>query len=117
MNTLKNKVQLVGNLGFDPEVREIASGRKVARLSIATNETYPVQAFRHGRNAFGLQFHPEVTFEMKEIWTLSAAERLRLPGAQQRGVHLSMHALYDPPVDRWIAGFLDRWLATDTRVR
>jgi GMP synthase (glutamine-hydrolysing) len=26
-----------------------------------------------------------------------------------------MHALYDPPLDRWIDGFLDRWLATDTR--
>jgi GMP synthase (glutamine-hydrolysing) len=39
-----------------------------------------------------------------------------MPGAQQRGVHLSMHALYDPPLDRWINGFLDRWLAADTRV-
>lgn len=40
MNTLKNKVQLIGNLGFDPEVREVAQGRKVARMSIATNESY-----------------------------------------------------------------------------
>jgi hypothetical protein len=40
---------------------------------------------------------------------------LKLPGAQQRGVHLSMHPLYDPPLDRWINGFLDRWLAADTR--
>jgi GMP synthase (glutamine-hydrolysing) len=32
-----------------------------------------------------------------------------------RGVHLSMHALYDPPLGRWIDGFLDRWLATDVR--
>jgi len=39
-----------------------------------------------------------------------------MPGAQQRGVHLSMHALYDPPLDRWINGFLDRWLATDQRM-
>mgnify|MGYP003419769430 CR=1 FL=1 len=38
MNTLKNKVQLIGNLGFDPEVREIAKGRKVARISVATND-------------------------------------------------------------------------------
>ena len=53
---------------------------------------------------------------MKGIWTLSAAERLKMPGAQQRGVHLSMHALYDPPLDRWINGFLDRWLATDQRI-
>jgi single-strand DNA-binding protein len=40
MNTLKNKVSLIGNLGFDPEVREIAKGRKVARLSVATNDSY-----------------------------------------------------------------------------
>jgi len=82
---------------------------------LATNERYPVQAFRYGASAFGFQFHPEVTLEMKGIWTLSAAERLKSPGAQQRGVHLSMHALYDPPIDRWIDGFLDRWLATDVR--
>ena len=40
MNTMKNKVQLIGNLGFDPEVREIAKGRKVARISVATNDSY-----------------------------------------------------------------------------
>lgn len=40
MNTLKNKVSLIGNLGHDPEVREVAQGRKVARLSVATNDTY-----------------------------------------------------------------------------
>jgi GMP synthase (glutamine-hydrolysing) len=82
---------------------------------LATNKTYPVQGFRYGENAFGFQFHPEVTLEMKGIWTLSAAERLKMPGAQQRGVHLSMHPLYDPPIDRWIDRFLDRWLATDRR--
>jgi GMP synthase (glutamine-hydrolysing) len=82
---------------------------------LVTNDTYPTQGFRCGANAFGFQFHPEVTLEMKKIWTLSAAERLRMPGAQQRGVHLSMHPLYDPPLDRWINGFLDRWLATDRR--
>ena len=82
---------------------------------LATNDCYPVQAFRYGANAFGFQFHPEVTLEMKEIWTLKASERLKMPGAQPRGVHLSMHPLYDPPLDRWINGFLDRWLATDTR--
>ncbi len=84
---------------------------------LATNERYPVQAFRYGRNAFGFQFHPEVTLEMKQIWTLSAAERLKMPGAHQRGVHLAMHPLYDPPLDRWINGFLDRWLAADTQSR
>ncbi|MCB9168756.1 MAG: single-stranded DNA-binding protein [Flavobacteriales bacterium] len=40
MNTLKNKVQLIGNLGYDPEVRELAPGRKVARISVATHSSY-----------------------------------------------------------------------------
>ena len=40
MNMLQNKVHLIGNLGFDPEVREIAKGRKVARISVATNDSY-----------------------------------------------------------------------------
>jgi GMP synthase (glutamine-hydrolysing) len=82
---------------------------------LARGDSYPVQGFRYGENAFGFQFHPEVTLEMKQIWTMKAAERLRQPGAQQRGVHLSMHALYDPPLGRWVDGFLDRWLATDAR--
>lgn len=35
-----NKVILVGNLGADPEVRTLESGAKVARLRVATAETY-----------------------------------------------------------------------------
>ena len=40
MYALKNKVQLIGNLGNAPEVRTTATGKKLARFSIATNETY-----------------------------------------------------------------------------
>jgi single-strand DNA-binding protein len=40
MNALKNKVQLIGNLGNAPEVRNTESGKKLARFSIATSETY-----------------------------------------------------------------------------
>ncbi len=40
MNALKNKVQLIGNLGQDPEVVNLDSGSKLAKFSIATNETY-----------------------------------------------------------------------------
>jgi single-strand DNA-binding protein len=35
-----NKVILVGNLGSDPEVRELDGGKKVANFSIATTERY-----------------------------------------------------------------------------
>lgn len=35
-----NKVILVGNLGKDPEIRVMESGRKVANFSLATTESY-----------------------------------------------------------------------------
>jgi single-strand DNA-binding protein len=40
MNNLRNKVQLIGNLGNDPEVINLESGRKLAKFSVATNESY-----------------------------------------------------------------------------
>lgn len=40
MNAVKNKVQLIGNLGQDPEIRAFGEGKKVANLRVATSETY-----------------------------------------------------------------------------
>ena len=40
MSTPKNKVQLIGNVGNEPEVTNLESGKKVAKFSIATNESY-----------------------------------------------------------------------------
>lgn len=45
MFALKNKVQLIGNLGNAPEVRNTESGKKLVRFSVATHESY--------RNALG----------------------------------------------------------------
>jgi single-strand DNA-binding protein len=35
-----NKVQIIGNLGRDPEIRSFANGGKVCNLNIATSETW-----------------------------------------------------------------------------
>ena len=40
MSTIKNHVQLIGNVGQEPTVTNLESGKKVARLSLATNENY-----------------------------------------------------------------------------
>ena len=40
MNTLKNKVQLIGNLGNDPEIVNLESGKTLAKFNMATNESY-----------------------------------------------------------------------------
>lgn len=40
MNSLRNKVQLIGNIGQTPEVISFENGSKLAKLTIATNETF-----------------------------------------------------------------------------
>ena len=40
MNALKNRVQLIGNLGNDPEIVNLDGGSKLAKFSIATSESY-----------------------------------------------------------------------------
>lgn len=40
MSTLRNRVQLIGNVGSEPEVKSFEGGKKVANLTLATNESY-----------------------------------------------------------------------------
>ncbi len=40
MYALKNRVQLIGNLGNAPEVKMTENGKKLAKFSLATNESY-----------------------------------------------------------------------------
>jgi len=37
---MKNKVQLIGNLGKDPELKNLPNGQALLRLNLATNERY-----------------------------------------------------------------------------
>jgi single-strand DNA-binding protein len=40
MNSLKNRVTLIGNLGQDPEMKTIEGGRKVAHFTLATKDGF-----------------------------------------------------------------------------
>ena len=40
MNTLRNKVQLIGRLGQDPEIVNFEDGNKMAKFSLATDDSY-----------------------------------------------------------------------------
>jgi single-strand DNA-binding protein len=37
---MRNKVQLIGNLGANPEVKTLQGGKKLVKFSIATSESY-----------------------------------------------------------------------------
>jgi len=73
---------------------------------------FPAQAFRYGR-AFGLQFHPEVTYAMICRWTTRAAERMSAPGAQTAQAHREGWFQHDRAVGAWISAFLPEWAKAD----
>jgi single-strand DNA-binding protein len=74
MNKLNNTVRLIGNLGYDPEVREVAKGRKVARISVATHESYTNQ---EGEKVTDTQWHTVVAWGR----TAEMVQRLLRKGA------------------------------------
>ncbi|MEP7197376.1 MAG: single-stranded DNA-binding protein [Saprospiraceae bacterium] len=40
MKNLRNSVQLIGHLGKSPEITNLEKGKKIARLTLATNEYF-----------------------------------------------------------------------------
>lgn len=76
---------------------------------LAEGDTFDVQGMACGDHAFGLQFHPEVTYAMMCRWTVRAHARMQLPNAQPRAAHLEGWFQHDRAVARWLDAFLLRW--------
>lgn len=74
---------------------------------LAAGEDFPMQAYRWG-NAFGLQFHPDVTFRMMCCWTARCSTDLL--GAQPRHQHFEGRAIHDAVERAWLKSFIGRWL-------
>ncbi|MEX0808625.1 MAG: GMP synthase [Dongiaceae bacterium] len=80
---------------------------------LARGETFPNQAYRYGKSAYGLQFHPEVTGEDARSWMSEVPDHAERPGAQSIADHAAGIGQYDPGLHDWLSGFLDRWLAVE----
>ena len=76
MNALRNKVQLIGHIGMDPEIKKFDGGKKLAKMSIATNESY--------KNAKG-EMVKETQWHNLTAWgkTAGIIEYLKTPPTQQ----------------------------------
>jgi GMP synthase (glutamine-hydrolysing) len=72
-------------------------------------ERYPNQAFRYGDSVVGLQFHPEVTYQMMCRWTVRGAHCLNAEGARPAHEHLDGWRQHDAAVEKWLAVFLGTW--------
>ncbi|UJW75241.1 glutamine amidotransferase [Rhizobium sp. SL42] len=74
---------------------------------LAEGDIYPNQAFRYGQNAWGVQFHAELTRAMMHRWVVHGAHRFVLPNAQQGRDHLDGRMIFDAPLRAWLSNFLD----------
>ena len=79
-------------------------------MLLAEGDDFPVQAFQSG-DAFGFQFHPDVTYAMMHCWTTRGYDRMDSPGAQGRHQHFADRAVYDVAERAWLKQFIDGWLA------
>ncbi|HEY9607530.1 MAG TPA: glutamine amidotransferase [Allocoleopsis sp.] len=80
---------------------------------LASGDTFPHQAYRYGKSAFGVQFHPEMTRKMLERWTTEGRHLLNVPGAQSVEEQFQKHSLYASAMERWLDRFLSLWLGKD----
>ena len=78
---------------------------------LAEGDDFEAQAFRYGAAAYGLQFHPEVTYQMMCRWTTGGAARMTAAGRPAPRRHFRDWYLYDGAVARWLDGFLRQWVA------
>jgi len=69
---------------------------------LAQGEIFPVQAFRFGGAAWGIQFHAELTQMMMQRWVIHGAVVFKDEGAQKGHEHLEGRLLYDDPLRVWL---------------
>ena len=79
---------------------------------LATGEVYPNQAFRVARRAFGLQFHPETTAQMRNEWLDACAHMLNEPGTHDRQRQTADARCFDQPMADWLLKLIDEHLLT-----
>jgi GMP synthase (glutamine-hydrolysing) len=73
---------------------------------LATADLYPNQAYRASNNAWGVQFHGELTEAMMRRWAVKGAHRFDMPNAQKGHAHLEGRLLHDHGLRNWMEAFL-----------
>ena len=80
-------------------------------ILLAEGQVFPNQAFRYD-NAYGIQFHPEITHHMICRWVAAVPDYLSQPGALTIEAQLHQHLQHATTVEKWLRSFLIHWLCS-----
>ncbi len=99
---------------WNSEGFEIPSGA----IKLASGDLFENQAFSYGKNAYGVQFHPEMALETLSGWidiTDPETEKLLMsPGGQLWAEQMQNHLNYAPLVEDWLDNFFSIWLEEES---
>ncbi len=76
-------------------------------VHLASGERFAHQAFRYGENAFGLQFHPEISRHIFRRWQAAEWAMFGVPGAQEKHEQDRLMEQHDDAQGRWFHGLLE----------
>lgn len=82
---------------------EVPSGATL----LAQGEPFPNQAFRFGATTYALQFHPELTRPILDLWQELFADNIGKPGTQSLEQQDAGFERHDARLHDWYTGFLD----------
>jgi GMP synthase (glutamine-hydrolysing) len=77
---------------------------------LARGEHFPVQAFRIGENAYGLQFHPDTKLSQLAKPLLDNNPYRHLMGVQGVDEQIRLAKLYEASIQMWTERFVDQWV-------
>jgi len=72
MKNLRNRVQIIGNLGDNPILNETANGIKYSKISVATNSVY---INKNGEKTKDTQWHPVLLWGKKAEFVCEYIEK------------------------------------------
>ena len=81
---------------------------------LATSDLFPNQAFRYGDNTYGVQFHPEVTPEVLQVWHNRQSYHARLSINDMQLYRQRRDCKkYTDENDRWFEHFMQLWVRSE----
>jgi len=86
MKNLKNRVQLIGNIGKDPQIKSFDSGKTMASFSLATSDSY---TGKDGKRVEDTQWHQVVAWGSTANYVESYLEKGNRIAVEGRLVHRS----------------------------